>query len=93
MISISSHQFVNSLNIIDINILSIKRKKTTILQLNRNLKNSRVHCIIVYLLADLGKEVKKYMDNGSFVPDDTMISLIGEEIESVADRNWLLDGE
>lgn len=41
---------------------------------------------------DLGKEVKKYMDNGSFVPDDTMISLIGEEIESVADRNWLLDG-
>lgn len=43
--------------------------------------------------AVLGKEVKKYMDSGSFVPDDTMISLIGDEIESVADRNWLLDGE
>ncbi|KYN41428.1 GTP:AMP phosphotransferase, mitochondrial [Trachymyrmex septentrionalis] len=41
---------------------------------------------------DLGKEVKKYMDSGSFVPDDTMISLIGHEIGSMADRNWLLDG-
>lgn len=43
--------------------------------------------------AVLGKEVKTYMDSGSFVPDDTMISLIGDEIGSVADRNWLLDGE
>ncbi|EFN65143.1 GTP:AMP phosphotransferase mitochondrial [Camponotus floridanus] len=41
---------------------------------------------------DLGKEVKRYMDSGSFVPDDTMISLISEEIELVVDRNWLLDG-
>lgn len=40
----------------------------------------------------LGKEVKKYMDSGSFVPDDTMITLIDDEIGSVADRNWLLDG-
>ncbi|XP_012535296.2 GTP:AMP phosphotransferase AK3, mitochondrial isoform X1 [Monomorium pharaonis] len=40
----------------------------------------------------LGKEVKKYMDSGSFVPDDTMISLISNEIDSVADGNWLLDG-
>lgn len=32
------------------------------------------------------------MDSGSFVPDDTMIALIGEEIESVTDQNWLLDG-
>ncbi|XP_024893918.1 GTP:AMP phosphotransferase AK3, mitochondrial-like [Temnothorax curvispinosus] len=41
---------------------------------------------------DLGKEVKRYMDSGSFVPDDTMISLIGDEIRSMAGRNWLLDG-
>ncbi|XP_011699354.1 PREDICTED: GTP:AMP phosphotransferase AK3, mitochondrial [Wasmannia auropunctata] len=40
----------------------------------------------------LGKEVKRYMNSGSFVPDDTMISLIGDEIGSVADRDWLLDG-
>lgn len=33
------------------------------------------------------------MDSGSFVPDDTMISLIDDEIGSMADRNWLLDGE
>ncbi|XP_032678314.1 GTP:AMP phosphotransferase AK3, mitochondrial [Odontomachus brunneus] len=41
---------------------------------------------------DLGKEVKRYMDSGSFVPDDTMISLISKEIESVEGSNWLLDG-
>ncbi|XP_020287326.1 GTP:AMP phosphotransferase AK3, mitochondrial isoform X2 [Pseudomyrmex gracilis] len=41
---------------------------------------------------DLGKEVKRYIDSGSFVPDDTMISLISKEIESVRDQNWLLDG-
>lgn len=46
-----------------------------------------------YFFADLGKEVKKYMDSGSFVPDDTMISLIGKEIESVESPNWLLDGK
>lgn len=45
------------------------------------------------LFTDLGREVKRYMDSGSFVPDDTMISLISKEIESMADRNWLLDGE
>lgn len=42
---------------------------------------------------DLGKEVKRYIDSGSFVPDDTMISLISKEIESVRDQNWLLDGK
>lgn len=47
----------------------------------------------ISFFAVLGKEVKRYMDSGSFVPDDTMISLISNEIESVADRNWLLDGE
>ncbi|XP_043493450.1 GTP:AMP phosphotransferase AK3, mitochondrial [Polistes fuscatus] len=41
---------------------------------------------------ELGKEVKKYLDGGSFVPDETMISLIGKEIENIGDCNWLLDG-
>ncbi|KAI4497108.1 hypothetical protein M0802_007854 [Mischocyttarus mexicanus] len=41
---------------------------------------------------ELGKEVKKYLDDGSFVPDETMISLIGKEIETLGDCNWLLDG-
>lgn len=41
---------------------------------------------------ELGKEVKKYLDGGSFVPDETMISLIGKEIETIGDCNWLLDG-
>ncbi|KAF7393294.1 hypothetical protein HZH66_009127 [Vespula vulgaris] len=43
-------------------------------------------------LIKLGKEVKKYLDSGSFVPDKTMISLIEKEIEVVGNRNWLLDG-
>ncbi|XP_012230376.2 GTP:AMP phosphotransferase AK3, mitochondrial isoform X1 [Linepithema humile] len=42
--------------------------------------------------SDLGREVKQYIDGGNFVPDNTMISLINEEIESVMDQNWLLDG-
>ncbi|XP_012278695.1 GTP:AMP phosphotransferase AK3, mitochondrial [Orussus abietinus] len=41
---------------------------------------------------ELGKEVKKHLNEGTFVPDDTMISLIGKEIESLGERNWLLDG-
>lgn len=36
--------------------------------------------------------MKKYLDSGSFVPDETMISLIEKEIEAVGDHNWLLDG-
>ncbi|XP_033220227.1 GTP:AMP phosphotransferase AK3, mitochondrial isoform X1 [Belonocnema kinseyi] len=40
----------------------------------------------------LGKEVKQFLDSGSLVPDDVMISLISKEIESVGNQNWLLDG-
>ncbi|XP_043284868.1 GTP:AMP phosphotransferase AK3, mitochondrial [Venturia canescens] len=41
---------------------------------------------------ELGKEVKKYLEEGRYVPDETMISLIGKEIENVGDCSWLLDG-
>ncbi|KAJ8683459.1 hypothetical protein QAD02_019251, partial [Eretmocerus hayati] len=41
---------------------------------------------------ELGKEVKKYLDSGSLVPDETMIALISGEIKKVGDKNWLLDG-
>lgn len=41
---------------------------------------------------ELGKKVKVYLDKGSFVPDDIMLSLITKEIESLGNRNWLLDG-
>ncbi|KAG7207812.1 hypothetical protein KM043_009414 [Ampulex compressa] len=41
---------------------------------------------------ELGAEVKKFLNSGSLVPDETMIALIGKEIESVAGQNWLLDG-
>ena len=46
-----------------------------------------------FLFTELGKKVKKYLDGGHFVPDDVMISLINEEIESLSDKNWLLDGK
>jgi len=43
---------------------------------------------------EIGKKVKKYLINGSYVPDDIMISLIDSEIEAlVVNRNYLLDGK
>lgn len=36
--------------------------------------------------------MKRFLDGGNLVPDDTMISLIGEEIKKQGDNNWLLDG-
>ncbi|XP_076168676.1 adenylate kinase 3 [Ptiloglossa arizonensis] len=41
---------------------------------------------------ELGKAVASYVQNGKFVPDDIMISMINKEIESVGNKNWLLDG-
>lgn len=41
---------------------------------------------------ELGKNVKQYLDTGSLVPDNVMISLISKEIENVGNKNWLLDG-
>lgn len=41
---------------------------------------------------ELGKNVKKYLDSGSLVPDKVMISLISKEIEKIGNENWLLDG-
>ncbi|XP_015124351.1 GTP:AMP phosphotransferase AK3, mitochondrial [Diachasma alloeum] len=41
---------------------------------------------------EVGKRVKKYMDEGSFVPDDVIIELISQELKSVRDKNILLDG-
>lgn len=37
--------------------------------------------------------MKKYLEEGRYVPDETMISLIGREIDEAGDRSWLLDGE
>ncbi|XP_063976742.1 GTP:AMP phosphotransferase AK3, mitochondrial isoform X1 [Diachasmimorpha longicaudata] len=41
---------------------------------------------------EMGKRVKKYMDEGSFVPDDVMIEFIHQELTSVGNKNILLDG-
>lgn len=41
---------------------------------------------------DIGKQVKKFMDEGGLVPDDTIISLVTHEIESTLNKNYLLDG-
>lgn len=62
---------------------------------NRQLISTNVLTVKLYIFfwIELGKEVKKYLDSGSFVPDKTMISLIEKEIEVVGNRNWLLDGE
>ena len=42
---------------------------------------------------DLGKKAKEYMDNGDLVPDEVIIGVILEEVESGAARDgFLLDG-
>jgi nucleoside-triphosphate--adenylate kinase len=40
----------------------------------------------------LGKEAKKYIENGQLVPDVLMVDLISEELKKLQGRNWLLDG-
>ncbi|XP_075983536.1 adenylate kinase 3 [Anticarsia gemmatalis] len=41
---------------------------------------------------DLGKEVKKYLNEGKLVPDDVMIKFMITELKKVDDKPWLLDG-
>jgi adenylate kinase len=42
---------------------------------------------------DLGREAKNYMDAGNLVPDDLVIRMLGEEIESPRAKNgFILDG-
>jgi adenylate kinase len=42
--------------------------------------------------SDLGKEAEEYMNNGDLVPDDLVIKMIMEEIETKGDDGFLLDG-
>jgi adenylate kinase len=41
---------------------------------------------------ELGKEAEGYMHNGDLVPDDLVIKMIMEEIETKGDDGFLLDG-
>lgn len=41
---------------------------------------------------DLGKEVKKYLNEGKLVPDDVMIKFMITELGKVNNKTWLLDG-
>lgn len=40
----------------------------------------------------LGKEVKKYLNEGQLVPDDVMIKFMITELDKVSGKPWLLDG-
>lgn len=43
--------------------------------------------------SDLGKQVKKYMDGGSLVPDDVIMSLVAERVAQPDCKNgFILDG-
>lgn len=42
--------------------------------------------------SDLGKEVKKYLNEGQLVPDDVMIKFMITELNKVKNKPWLLDG-
>ncbi|CAH0722736.1 unnamed protein product, partial [Brenthis ino] len=41
---------------------------------------------------ELGKEVKKYINEGKLVPDDVMIKFMTSELKKVESKSWLLDG-
>ena len=43
--------------------------------------------------SDLGKQVKKYMDDGSLVPDDVILSIIAQRVQEPDCKNgFILDG-
>jgi adenylate kinase len=42
--------------------------------------------------SELGKEAESYMNNGDLVPDELVIKMIMEEIETKGDDGFLLDG-
>lgn len=41
---------------------------------------------------DLGKEVKRYLNEGKLVPDDVIIKFMITELKKVESKPWLLDG-
>ncbi|KPJ13699.1 GTP:AMP phosphotransferase, mitochondrial [Papilio machaon] len=41
---------------------------------------------------ELGKEVKKYLNEGKLVPDDVIIKFMIAELKLSSDKPWLLDG-
>ena len=42
--------------------------------------------------SELGKQAEKYMQDGDLVPDDLVVKMIMEEIETKGDDGFLLDG-
>ncbi|XP_037070508.1 GTP:AMP phosphotransferase AK3, mitochondrial-like isoform X2 [Pollicipes pollicipes] len=41
---------------------------------------------------EVGLQAQKFIDEGSLVPDETMVSLISDELKKMSDSSWLLDG-
>ena len=42
--------------------------------------------------SELGKQVKDILASGQLVPDETILALMGDEIDAVGNKGWLLDG-
>lgn len=41
---------------------------------------------------DLGREAKRYMDEGELVPDDVVIGMVADRVEDSGEAGFLLDG-
>lgn len=41
---------------------------------------------------DIGRAAEDYMNRGALVPDETIVALLGEELETRGFDNWILDG-
>ncbi len=45
-----------------------------------------------FVIAEVGKAAKKYIDNGELVPDSVMVDVIASELLRLKGNSWLLDG-
>lgn len=49
--------------------------------------------IFLALLAAIGFEAQKYIQDGKLVPDEVMIKFISSELRQIQNQSWLLDGK
>ena len=48
---------------------------------------------LIHMLSDLGILAKSYIDQGKLVPDESMVKLLSGELEALASKSLLLDGQ
>ena len=47
----------------------------------------------LFCISDVGQHAEDYIKNGALVPDDVMIKLITNQLKTMSNHSWLLDGK